>query len=125
MIRRPPRSTRTDTLFPYTTLFRSELGLRHQIDELLAVAEDMAQQYNGMRAARAGRSADYLATAEHRCRSVALALGSLHRSFALSRIKLMDATLATALVPFHLLIDQFQALVRNLTRHIGRRSRRE
>src|SRR3546814_11092447 len=25
MIRRPPRSTRTDTLFPYTTLFRSKL----------------------------------------------------------------------------------------------------
>src|SRR3546814_1889101 len=30
MIRRPPRSTRTDTLFPYTTLFRS--GLRHDED---------------------------------------------------------------------------------------------
>src|SRR3546814_10362493 len=27
MIRRPPRSTRTDTLFPYTTLFRSSLRL--------------------------------------------------------------------------------------------------
>src|SRR3546814_13765900 len=27
MIRRPPRSTRTDTLFPYTTLFRSEAEL--------------------------------------------------------------------------------------------------
>src|SRR3546814_20484219 len=26
MIRRPPRSTRTDTLFPYTTLFRSRCG---------------------------------------------------------------------------------------------------
>src|SRR3546814_9549848 len=26
MIRRPPRSTRTDTLFPYTTLFRSVAG---------------------------------------------------------------------------------------------------
>src|SRR3546814_458144 len=26
MIRRPPRSTRTDTLFPYTTLFRSAQG---------------------------------------------------------------------------------------------------
>src|SRR3546814_12585890 len=26
MLRRPPRSTRTDTLFPYTTLFRSILG---------------------------------------------------------------------------------------------------
>src|SRR3546814_5035009 len=32
MIRRPPRSTRTDTLFPYTTLFRSEAG--HRGDEL-------------------------------------------------------------------------------------------
>src|SRR3546814_9923675 len=29
MIRRPPRSTRTDTLFPYTTLFRSDLFLRN------------------------------------------------------------------------------------------------
>src|SRR3546814_14315386 len=29
MIRRPPRSTRTDTLFPYTTLFRS-----HDVDEM-------------------------------------------------------------------------------------------
>src|SRR3546814_3854281 len=28
MIRRPPRSTRTDTLFPYTTLFRSERAHR-------------------------------------------------------------------------------------------------
>src|SRR3546814_1069974 len=27
MIRRPPRSTRTDTLFPYTTLFRSDWPL--------------------------------------------------------------------------------------------------
>src|SRR3546814_1524052 len=26
MIRRPPRSTRTDTLFPYTTLFRARVG---------------------------------------------------------------------------------------------------
>src|SRR3546814_3913548 len=32
MIRRPPRSTRTDTLFPYTTLFRSEgLNTEHPI----------------------------------------------------------------------------------------------
>src|SRR3546814_9577842 len=30
MIRRPPRSTRTDTLFPYTTLFRSRAGLHHR-----------------------------------------------------------------------------------------------
>src|SRR3546814_19002315 len=31
MIRRPPRSTRTDTLFPYTTLFRSD-GILMLID---------------------------------------------------------------------------------------------
>src|SRR3546814_14845756 len=36
MIRRPPRSTRTDTLFPYTTLFRSPINLppvRHADDQ--------------------------------------------------------------------------------------------
>src|SRR3546814_9792550 len=30
MIRRPPRSTRTDTLFPYTTLFRSACQVPYQ-----------------------------------------------------------------------------------------------
>src|SRR3546814_19846114 len=30
MIRRPPRSTRTDTLFPYTTLFRSRRAALHR-----------------------------------------------------------------------------------------------
>src|SRR3546814_11775099 len=40
MIRRPPRSTRTDTLFPYTTLFRSLLFEFTRIDEqLLAQVE--------------------------------------------------------------------------------------
>src|SRR3546814_10396477 len=34
MIRRPPRSTRTDTLFPYTTFFRSRI---------LALLEDLAE----------------------------------------------------------------------------------
>src|SRR3546814_13485846 len=32
MIRRPPRSTRTDTLFPYTTLFRSNAPRRPPVD---------------------------------------------------------------------------------------------
>src|SRR3546814_793563 len=32
MIRRPPRSTRTDTLFPYTTLFRSGAVEKHDLD---------------------------------------------------------------------------------------------
>src|SRR3546814_1656734 len=33
MIRRPPRSTRTDTLFPYTTLFRSSCKRRGWFDD--------------------------------------------------------------------------------------------
>src|SRR3546814_5212961 len=41
MIRRPPRSTRTDTLFPYTTLFRSK------VDDDGNVAEDLKAQILG------------------------------------------------------------------------------
>src|SRR3546814_17063034 len=46
MIRRPPRSTRTDTLFPYTTLFRSAVALlddgpgRQPVPPLLVIAAD-------------------------------------------------------------------------------------
>src|SRR3546814_3657961 len=42
MIRRPPRSTRTDTLFPYTTLFRSALQLTCRVD-MPAAIEDIAR----------------------------------------------------------------------------------
>src|SRR3546814_21202686 len=35
MIRRPPRSTRTDTLFPYTTLFRSVHWLQHGLERMV------------------------------------------------------------------------------------------
>src|SRR3546814_19961759 len=50
MIRRPPRSTRTDTLFPYTTLFRScgnPLSVRRRIllahqNQFVAAANDLA-----------------------------------------------------------------------------------
>src|SRR3546814_13696260 len=36
MIRRPPRSTRTDTLFPYTTLFRSRHSLKSNPSDAVA-----------------------------------------------------------------------------------------
>src|SRR3546814_17089904 len=42
MIRRPPRSTRTDTLFPYTTLFRSRDAL-HIFRSLLSGDDDILQ----------------------------------------------------------------------------------
>src|SRR3546814_5338902 len=54
MIRRPPRSTRTDTLFPYTTLFRSCCGEQCRRDaQLSRPAVGLAQRAAGARAARA------------------------------------------------------------------------
>src|SRR3546814_5048055 len=41
MIRRPPRSTRTDTLFPYTTLFRSAVDANIFIDHVRIVGGDL------------------------------------------------------------------------------------
>src|SRR3546814_15090310 len=40
MIRRPPRSTRTDTLFPYTTLFRSTVDQRIRAARNILSASD-------------------------------------------------------------------------------------
>src|SRR3546814_3870362 len=44
MNRRPPRSTRTDTLFPYTTLFRSRLGRDAGIDEAAPIIPGPAEE---------------------------------------------------------------------------------
>src|SRR3546814_4664563 len=59
MIRRPPRSTRTDTLFPYTTLFRSG-GLRAPSKTVLpADACGSGRRATGVRGDRlAGRQAE-------------------------------------------------------------------
>src|SRR3546814_14904080 len=44
MIRRPPRSTRTDTLFPYTTLFRSDHGDQPQQPPGRAVRDEEREE---------------------------------------------------------------------------------
>src|SRR3546814_21140993 len=70
MIRRPPRSTRTDTLFPYTTLFRSaRSGVAAEITaDRTAVAERQGEAVDrkgigfaeeAERAYRVGESAAY------------------------------------------------------------------
>src|SRR3546814_2345103 len=51
MIRRPPRSTRTDTLFPYTTLFRSivkkaNVGMMLQKKEMQLTLSDSRESEN-------------------------------------------------------------------------------
>src|SRR3546814_15781643 len=45
MIRRPPRSTRTDTLFPYTTLFRSPIGNKDYSSVIAALPDDVDAIY--------------------------------------------------------------------------------
>src|SRR3546814_9406031 len=45
MIRRPPRSTRTDTLFPYTTLFRSFCNRSVFRDFTMVVSEGVTSFY--------------------------------------------------------------------------------
>src|SRR3546814_1487463 len=61
MIRRPPRSTRTDTLFPYTTLFRSirQVAVR---DARLRwpVPDDLARKAEGRRIESIARRGKYL-----------------------------------------------------------------
>src|SRR3546814_11421078 len=56
IIRRPPRSTRTDTLFPYTTLFRS-LGTRGPAPVRAVTARDADLEAGEPRHARIGRIA--------------------------------------------------------------------
>src|SRR3546814_1429211 len=50
MIRRPPRSTRTDTLFPYTTLFRSPVGRKCRAHGV-AIVNKSGADYTGWRIA--------------------------------------------------------------------------
>src|SRR3546814_14764933 len=69
MIRRPPRSTRTDTLFPYTTLFRS-LG-RGQDDRLAAHRFENLAVEDDIRAL--AFDADFVALLEMDPRQLALA----------------------------------------------------
>src|SRR3546814_10779372 len=46
MIRLPPRSTRTDTLFPYTTLFRSNDDLRLAGDALFLSLDELVEAFD-------------------------------------------------------------------------------
>src|SRR3546814_5581540 len=47
MIRLPPRSTRTDTLFPYTTLFRSSGEVRSGEQSLRVAADEVDRAFGG------------------------------------------------------------------------------
>src|SRR3546814_2250268 len=78
MVRRPPRATRTDTLFPYTTLFRSAvIGLAHgggvgQVGGLHQVA---AAQLDAVDAEPVGGDVDQPFQGRHRLRLAGAAIG--------------------------------------------------
>src|SRR3546814_5665489 len=105
MIRRPPRSTRTDTLFPYTTLFRSE-GDRTGLSEFLGpvlrqlgVAQDVLRPDivpGGVRDTHRGGNEDLLA-AEHRSEEHTSELQSLMRiPYVVFCLKKTNSQLTTA-----------------------------
>src|SRR3546814_8712874 len=69
MIRRPPRSTRTDTLFPYTTLFRSlRTGFRNKTltqQAAEAKAKDIEGRKQSAQAEISGRQRTLQASQAH------------------------------------------------------------
>src|SRR3546814_2803802 len=71
MIRRPPRSTRTDTLFPYTTLFRSTCARKMAGNETMLSSMRSAAAHDELcfTFAWAHRLAIHLAAYEGHCRS--------------------------------------------------------
>src|SRR3546814_4185506 len=72
MIRRPPRSTRTDTLCPYTTLFRSVPGGRAAAAAFAPDRPDPQRRQRlrqGAEAAGRGRAAGILARTGEACRA--------------------------------------------------------
>src|SRR3546814_14215547 len=80
MIRRPPRSTRTDTLFPYTTLFRSGHVVLAGADEGLDLALVLGKVDAGAEVLQADFLRLALLIGEHRVdRPHRLALDELHQ----------------------------------------------
>jgi two-component system chemotaxis sensor kinase CheA len=119
------------------------LGLQHHMSDLLELADRIAEQReqwrlsgsvprgasrrrrSDRRAAGSGgdRAIDAETSSENferQCRRIAGALGRTRRQFELTRSKLMDAMLETALVPFASALEQMPGLVRNLARSRGK-----
>src|SRR3546814_20644511 len=73
IIRRPPRSTRTDTLFPYTTLFRSppRRPARGRVDNhRIGPLQDGSRRFSGSGSGRARRASSRRPDRRSRCRKL-------------------------------------------------------
>src|SRR3546814_5741636 len=77
MLRRPPKSTRTVTLFPYPTLFRSGESVWQQVQELLELVRPCDPE--------AGREVGHLVVGHLRCQPVVERVGDAAADAGLAR----------------------------------------
>src|SRR3546814_8623270 len=85
MIRRPPRSTRTDTLFPYTTLFRSRPFPGFEVGRDLLKREDLALDFSHPETIRSGLSLITIAKFSQFYQA-AVGAGQLHNPGSIGRL---------------------------------------
>src|SRR3546814_6262845 len=119
MIRRPPRSTRTDTLFPYTTLVRSAAGRQSRSRHLVRYRFRCA---GALVAAgfRAGCAARTVVGTTRRCRPGRCAGGTCRGREVIRRVLLgllgllLLAVVALAFAPAQMLTNAIQARVPDL-----------
>src|SRR3546814_8247632 len=90
MIRRPPISTRTDTLFPYTTLFRSRRGVAPLSAQILAADADLRALQTDMQAAQARRNDASKAIGQAMAKSDRVTADALKAEVAALRQQLPD-----------------------------------
>src|SRR3546814_12699075 len=114
-IRRPPRSTRTDTLFPYTTLFRSLL--KEMSDpEIATTVEGQRAVFQSRQASREGQ-ADLIRGQVEQARTQIEAV-KVERAAVQDQLKLNDRELKVVR-------EMYEKGLERLTRQIGRASCRE
>src|SRR3546814_16576127 len=117
MIRRPPRSTRTDTLFPYTTLFRSPAeAVRGIIPEHLLLVADLVDEL------LAGHAIDDAADCDD------IAARRIDQAGSVEEARKVGRFIFQILVPFLRAVDRGGAAAENARAtgpEIGRASGRE
>src|SRR3546814_15520952 len=126
MIRRPPRSTRTDTLFPYTTLFRSDIG-RAAVDRLVQAARacPFAERRRGQHPDRADAHAREIGqdVAEHIARhhhaELAVMAPELHRGVVRIQLCGRDPGTTRGTPPHHITPQSTRLAPHSLFTRIG------
>src|SRR3546814_15168750 len=108
MIRRPPRSTRTDTLFPYTTLFRSavevvaDLRRQHLLGDAFQVVQRLAEGIAGGQVAGDGGRAELVEAVQllrrHRLAELHQVRELVHRAVAAAAIDVVEVDGRAAVV---------------------------